>query len=420
MLTFFNLSFWLYFLLFGVAIIFAFFIPGDLILAKLRLSFFQRLVLGTLIGMVFWGWQGFIFGYLGVRWLSYIYLIVSFFFWIKICLAKLRKLRFKEFDPILAIIITIGVLIQLSTIWFTGVLLSKGLYFCCGNLSDSILHIALTNHVVKQIPPYEPGMFGLVVQNYHYWGNLVAGELIRVFRLPLIYTQNQYFGFFISLFLGLSAVVFGQLVKLGRTFIAWLVFFLYFGGDLIFFLTLILGKGLNFTMSSLEDGAKFLVNPPRAFAIIIFFLGISLLALWLKRKDFYSGVLMAVVFGSLVGFKVYVGIFALSGLAILGGYYLIRKNFRLIPPLILALVISLIVYLPVNPNAGGFYFTSLWRFENFIVQPALGLDRLELARVIYIQHHSWLRVAQYELIFFFLYMFYIFGTKLIGVIQIRK
>ncbi len=200
MLTFFNLSFWLYFLLFGVAIIFAFFIPGDLILLKLSFSFFQRLVLGTLIGMVFWGWQGFIFGYLGVRWLSYIYLIVSFFFWIKICLAKLRKLRFKEFDPILAIIITIGVLIQLSTIWFTGVLLSKGLYFCCGNLSDSILHIALTNQVVKQIPPYEPGMFGLVVQNYHYWGNLVAGELIRVFRLPLIYTQNQYFGFFISLF----------------------------------------------------------------------------------------------------------------------------------------------------------------------------------------------------------------------------
>ncbi|MEK7559106.1 MAG: hypothetical protein AAB521_02265 [Patescibacteria group bacterium] len=424
MISLLNILFWLFFLLFFIAIFLAFFIPGDLTLRKINLSIFQRLVLGTVIGMILWGWQGFIFGYLGIRWLSYLYLLIVFILWIKFHLGSnffnLSKVRFSKGSLLLISIIAIGTLSQLSTIWFTGIFYSNGLYFCCGNTSDSLYHIALTNQLIKHFPPYEPGIFGVLVQNYHYWGNLVIGELIRVFKLPLIQTQYQYSTLLISLFLGLSAVAFGQIVKLGRNFILWLVFFLYFGGDLIFLLLFALGKGFSFNMSSLEDGARFLVNPPRAFSIIVFFVGISLLILWLRKKDWYTGLLMALVLGSLIGFKVYTGIFALSGLALLGGYFLISRNFRMIPPLIITLILSLVIYLPVNNNAGGLYFTGLWLFENFIVQPVLGLERLELARVIYVQHHSWLRVLQYELIFFSLFVVSIFGSKLIGIFQTKK
>lgn len=414
----------LYFILFIISVFIAFFIPGDVLLKKIPLSLFQRAVLGTVVGMVLWAWQGFIFGYLGLRWLSFAYLALFFAIWLLILLKKHSavsfRLKFPKLDWLLLIVIIFGVIIQLSSVWFNGIYSKKGLYFCCGNLYDSILHIALTDQVVKRFPPIEPGMSGTEVTNYHYWGNLAVADLIRVFKLPLISTQYQYSTVFLSLFLGLTAMAFGQILNLGRNFIRWLAFFLYFGGDTIYLIVSFIRREINFQMSSLEDGAKFLVNPPRAFSIIIFFTGVSLLFLWLKKKNFKAGLLASLIIGTLAGFKIYTGIFALSGLGFLGLKFLAKRDLKSISILILAFIISIIVYLPTNKNAGGLYFTGFYIFENFIVQPWMMLDRLELARLIYLEHNSWIRVIQYEAIYIFLFFLAIFGTKLIGLFQTKR
>ena len=83
-------------------------------------------------------------------------------------------------------------------------------------------------------------------------------------------------------------------------------------------------------------------------------------------------------------------------------------------------MLSAIIYFPVNKGAGGLYFTGLHLFENFIVQPWMMLNRLELARRVYLDHHSWLRVAQYEIIFAGIFIVTVFGTKLIGLVQAKK
>ena len=425
MLSIFDMSFWLYFFIFFIAVFLAFFIPGDLLIKKYKLSVFQRFVLGTGIGMVLWGWQGFIFGYLGLRFLSYLYIIILLLLWIRIqgrefLRAVIDKAFFSNVDWIVVVLIILGVGIQLSSVWFNGVYLKEGLFFCCGNLSDSILHTALTNQVVKNFPPYEPGMYGEIVRNYHYWGNLIIGELIRVFHLPLISTQNQYAMFLISAFLGLSGVVFGQMAGLGRSFYRWLVFFLYMGGDLIFLLVSFMRKEVNFQMSSIEDGAKFLVNPPRAISIILLFVGLSLFLIWLKKKNFSLGLLAVFVLVSTIGFKVYTGFFVLTGLFGLLVFFVLKKYFKFITLFFVAVLVSAIIYFPVNKDAGGLYFTGFSLFENFIVQPWMMLDRLELARRIYLEHYSWLRVIQYEIIFAVIFIATVFGTKLIGLFQTRK
>lgn len=425
MTEFFAISFWFYLFVFFVAVFLAFFIPGDLLIKRYNLSVFQRLVLGTGVGIVLWGWQGFIFGYLGVRFLSYFYIVILTLSWIHLqgkeflgCV--INKASFRKTDWIVVVLIILGVGIQLSSVWFNGVYLKEGLFFCCGNLSDSILHTALTNQVVKDFPPFEPGMYGEVVRNYHYWGNLIIGELIRVFHLPLIQTQNQYSMFLISALLGLSAIVFGQIGGLSKNFYRWLVFFLYMGGDLIFLLVSIMRREINFQMSSIEDGAKFLVNPPRAISIIILFVGLSLFLIWLKKKNFSLGLLVVFVLLSTIGFKVYTGFFVLTGLFGLLVFFVLKKYFRFITLFFLAVLVSAIIYFPVNKDAGGLYFTGLSLFENFIVQPWMMLDRLELARRIYLEHYSWLRVAQYEIIFAFIFIATVFGTKLLGFLQTRK
>jgi len=419
-----NVSFILNFCYFLVAVFVAFYIPGSLVLQKTKLSLFQRIVLGVGVGMVFWALQGFLFGFVHARFLTYAYLIVAIGVWTKSLwgkkLFRWHKLKLERMDFLLVLIIFLGVIVQLTSVWFVGTPVRKGLFFCCANTRDNIYHIALTNQLVKNMPPQEPGMFGVTVHNYHYLGNLVVAELIRIFHLPLIQTQYQFTNLLISLLFGLSALVFCRVLSLKKSYQAWLLFFLYFGADLIYLLVSVLRREINFSMSSLEDGSSFLNNPPRAVSIVVFFIGLSLFSLWVTKKEKRLGWITAIVFGSLIGFKVYTGYFALAGFSILALYYFFKRKFVMLPPIISAFIISVLIYLPVNRNAGGFYYTGLNIFENFIVQPWMNLIRLEQARLIYAAHNNIPRIIEYESIYIGLYFVSVFGTKILGLFQTKK
>lgn len=410
---------------FIIAIFLAFYIPGWVLLKKLNLPVFQHFVLSTALGLVLWALQGFVFGFMQMRWMSYAYIIIFFLLWLKSFMRRKKKISLpfvskKILDPFVLVTMIVGVAIHFSMLFLMGIRLKEGLYFCCGAIGDFLYQLRLTYEIIHQIPPYEPDMYGVLVHNYHYLGNIVVADLVKVFRLPLFYTQFQYMGVVVSFLLGLLAIVFSQINKLPKIVTRWLIFFLYFGGDLIFVIIFLLGRGINLSMGPLENGAAFLNNPPRAFAVVAFFAALCLFSLWIKKRDFYTGVLMALVLGSLIGFKVYIGIFALSGFFLLGCYYLVKRKIKQTIPLILALIISAVVYLPVNSNSGGLHYIGFWRFQEFIVQPALGLSHLELAQQIYFQHGSWLRVLQYNMLFLLLFNFSIFGTKLIGILQTKK
>lgn len=416
--------FWLYFIYFFIAVLLAFFIPGQILVSKLKVSFFCQIVLSFMVGLVCWAWQGFIFGYLGIRFLSYLYLLVCLIFWLKKIFPQFKKnlsgIKFQP-DYWLVLLIVLGVFGQLSAVWFNGLYTAKGLEFFNGNFADNFWHISLTSELVRNFPPAEPGMAGVRLINYHYWSNMLVADLIRVFQLPLLPTIFNYFSFFAALFLGLVLVIFSRVNNLGKTFTRWLVFFIYFGADSLFWFFGLFGKGWGFWgMNSLEDGSKFLVNPPRAYSIIIFFAGLALLSVWQKSRQKLALFLSCVVFGSLVGFKVYTGIFALIGLGFLSLYFLWQKKFSLLVYPLLALFLSAIAYLPIGAGSGGLYYTGFWRLENFIVQPALGLDRLELARVIFSQHHNILRVLSYEFLFLVIYTLLLFGSKILGLCQTPK
>lgn len=415
--------FWFYSLYFIVASLLAFYIPGSFFVSKLKLDKFKEFILSIVVGIVLWGWQGFVLGYAELRLVSYLYIAVFFLFWLfkgryRVFDISFRKIR--SIDSIVLILIILGVFAQSSAIWFTGLKISSGLYFCCGSVQDNVLFLAITDEISKRFPPFEPGMYGTTMQNYHYWGSLVISELVRVFKLPLISTSYQFMPILVSFLLGLSAMVFAQSLNIGKVFVRWLVFFLYLGADFVWIIAGVFRGKSFFDMSPLESGPQFLENLPRAFAVVALFAMMSLLLLWIKKKNLYIGILIAVICASLLGFKVYVGIFALCGFAALALYLFLKKEFKMLIPIALAFTLSALVYLPVNNNAGGLFFTGLWRFENFVVQPGLNLQRLELARVIYAEHNNILRVIQYELIYIFLFVVSIFGTKLLGIFQSRK
>jgi len=81
-LSLFNPLFICFFLYFLFVIFLAFYIPGFIFVKKLPVANFEKTVIAIITGMVLWGWQGMIFGYLHVRWMSYLYITVLFFLWL--------------------------------------------------------------------------------------------------------------------------------------------------------------------------------------------------------------------------------------------------------------------------------------------------------------------------------------------------
>lgn len=421
--------FWIGFVGFFLAILLTFYVPGDVLVGKLKISSFQKFVISVIVGMALWGWQGFLFGYLNVRFLTYIYLFIFFIIWVyrkrkKVKLFKKINWQYskRNIDFVVVLLVLLGLFIQLAPVWGFGLKFDKGLFLCCGNREDLLYHLSLVSSIINGMPPIEPGFSGALVQNYHYWSNLVIAEMARIFHLPIFYLEFQYVTLFVSLFLGLSVVTFSSLLYISKNFTRWLVFLIYFGGDGILFLLLILGKGLKEfkLMSSLEDGSTFLVNPPRAFSLVVAMVGLSLLNIWIKQKNYRVGILTMVVFASTIGFKVYTGFFALAGFSFLSLYFLYKREFKNVLITLLIYPLTAVIYFSNNSEAGGLLWVPLYIVNNFIVQPSLGLTNLELARQIYIAHKSYIRILEYELIFMLISLPALFGTKILAFLQSPK
>lgn len=397
----------------------AFFIPGNLFIRKLRMDRISRVALGIVVGFVLWSTAGFILGYLHLRNLLYLYALACVCIYVKTDHGT-SLINSPPAKPGLKIwaVIVLGTLIQLASVWANGITTKNGLYFCCG-LPDTVTHLALTSELVREFPPNEPGFSGIPLLNYHYLSNLGVADFIRVFGLPPVGTQYQYMTVVFSLLLGLTAIAFAHALRLDRRFTFWLVFLLYFTGDIIFFLPFLSGHGINFTVTTLENASSLWVSPPRFYAIIVLLSGLTLFVHWLKKNGAQTGVLMAIVLGSLIGFKVYVGMFILSGFAVLCPYYIRTKKYSRLAPILLFAAFSAVLYIPVNTNAGGLVFTGFWRFEDFVVQPALGISHLELARRVFLDHGNFPRAYLYDLFFGFLYIFFSAGTLLLGFIQTK-
>lgn len=412
--------FWIYALYFIFAAFIAFFIPGNLIIARLKLGFLLEITLSVVIGFVAWSLQGFVFGYLNIRSLSYVYLIVCLLFWIKLYLPSLFKsIKFSRPSLTLTLLVVFGTIIQLSSVWFNGFKIGDTVFFCCG-VPDTLTHLALTSELVKHFPPNEPGISGIPLYNYHYLSNLGQAELIRVFHLPLVNTSYQFMTILFSLLLGLTAIGLADVLNLGKKFKLWFVFLLYFTGDIIFLLPVFFGKGLDFSYTTLENASSLWISPPRLYSIVVFFTGLTFFTLWLKKKDITSGLLMALTLGSLIGFKVYTGAIVLSGFMILGLIYLLKRKLNLLIPIIMLCAISIGLYLPINKGAGGLIFTGFWRFEDFVVQPSLGMSNLELARRVYLENNNLLKVLFYDLFFGLIYILSGAGVLILGILQTRS
>ena len=422
MITLTSFSFWLNFVYFFVVFFVVFFIPGSVILKRFKFSLFQHIVLSSVVGITLWALQAFIFGFLGFRNFSYIYLILFILIWIRINGDLVKRNKWKinpqKLDYLTFLILIIGSIVQFYPIFFNGINTNNGLYFCCGG-KDLIYHISLTKELVDRFPPMEPAAWSVIVSNYHYLSNLALSEIIRIFHLPLIATQAQYFPPVLSFLIGLSFMVFAQICRFPKLVTRLSLLFLYFFGDITVFLMIILGKGVRFDIPIISN-FSFWVSPPRLFAIPIFFAGFSFIILWFREKKLFLGLLSAILFASLIGFKIYFGLFAALGYLFLSLFILYKKDYLKFIPIILFGLISFLLFYVVNRGSGGLIFTYFWRFENFVAQPGFELTNLELARYVYLNAGNYLKVGMYEVFYVLIYFIFSFGVINFAIFQTKK
>ncbi|RJQ37724.1 hypothetical protein C4559_03245 [Candidatus Microgenomates bacterium] len=422
------IPFFLNFFYFLFAIFLAFYIPGAIVngnILKKYQSNFDKLIINLIVGLILWVFQGLIFGYLNLRFFSYLYLLIFFVVWIKgkssnDFFALFRDIKKIKLNYLLLSIFLLGIFGQVQQFFITGFIFPAGLYVFTPSSDDAFWHTALTSELVQRFPPIEPGLANVVVRNYHYLSNFVVAEIIRVFNLPLLATQFQFMYLLVSFLLGGVAYVLGKSFKFSKAALTIFVFLQYFSSDLIYLLTFLTKRIFDFTIHPLEDGTMFLENPPRAFSFVVLFCGIIFLNNFFKSRNLKEGVIMSFLFGSLIGFKVHTGIPILLALVVLGFYFVFKKDWKVIFLFFLAGVISLLIYLPVNSKSGFPIIAPFEMSRMFAVQPGLHISFFELARRIYNDHLNFIQTLRMDLTMLVIFLVSQFGIRVLGFLPLKR
>jgi len=410
------------FFVFGIrflfSVFFAWIIPGFVLVRGQKISILAKLSLALPTGIGLWGLAGLLFGLMRMRFLFYPYILLFvFLFFRQFSFSRIQLLVKTSIDPILSFILISGTALQVLSVWFMGVLLGDSVRYCCGHIPDNHLFLALANEFTHRFPAFEPGVYGAVLQNYHYLSHLVVADFVNTFRLPLPTTSYQFIPFVISLSLGLSALGFSSVLRLGCSFKRWILFFLYVGADAVFIILFLTRGAFPFALNAMEAGTGILFNYPRAFSIVILITGLAWISLWYQKKHLLAGIVAVILLGTAYGYKAFTGLFIWPGLALLGLVAVWKKDIRSALMLTAALAIGLALHLSTNGESGGMFFSGMWRIHDLFGMREVGLSHILLARQIFYDHNNWLRVAIADTAMAIIFLAATFGTKLIALIQ---
>jgi len=442
-----NPQLYFYFLLFLIAVSFSWFIPGWISLSVVKFkSTSLKFLLSMPVGMALWGIQGYLLGYANLRFLTYIYILVFTYLFIKTQKAEKFKdfkkvfLSFKKQPYWFMAAIGLSAFIQIYAHLGSGLVSDQGLPFYFVNSVDGVLHLSYIQEISNNFPPHEPGAVGLPLQNYHYWSDLVQAELVRVWFLPTIHVFFQYAPILISTW---TTILFLRLISyLGGSKKSRLValFLITFGGDAAYLLTQILHKTWGNDVSSLDSGVSFYFNIPQVYARFVFLAVIFLLTKWWKTRSFKTGIILTMLIASLFGFKVYYAIYAVFGFCFVIGIEMIsllienlkKKSFipalsntlakskRSILLVTILAIVSLVIYLPVNKAAGGLSY-SYFEWPRLLLS-ATNIDYADwfLRMQVYRAYNNLRNIFIFNLYAIFLTFVAVYGTRMIGMIPMFK
>lgn len=418
------------FLIFIPISIFLFYIPGFAIVSKVKqeLGKVELLVLSFGLGFILFTLLAIFLGLSHLRFLSWLILIlinVWVFFKYKFYpLASLTIFR----DKLLTLLITLGILVQGLINFPSGYLYKDGLYFWSAQGHDGVRHIAFMEEIKKEFPPKTPIFSQQPLVNYHYFVDIVMGETLRLF--PFFSSWDLYFRFFPVLFSFLITTSTFAFVKVwkNKQIGYWAIFFTIFTGSFGWIVKLLRGQGPlgGETVFWASQINTVIGNPATAISIILILTFLLGLKFYLKNNN-WKWFLICITLGSIIsGFKVFAGVVLLAGLSMGSIIDLIVKQRIKLMFILAALGVSnFITFRSMTSGASTLMlFEPWWLIRTLVVSgDRLNWMDLELRRQYYLSLHSirgYLRVAEYEIIAFLLFLIGNIGIRFIGFYDLGK
>lgn len=403
---------------------------GFAILRVLKLPHFQfleRYVLSTTIGFSLFTLIAYLFAYLNIRFLMWAFPISGL-----LILLKFRKAIFsfdfdipKKFVWIFLTVLVIGMVGQVAVNAPSGWSHPDGIYFYSSHGHDGVWHLALMEEMHKNVFPFQnPEYAGSNLQNYHFFVDLLMSEITRMFPFSNMDIYFRFIPVLFSLLLGLSSFIF---VKLWTGKIAaglWAMFFTYFTGSFGYLLAIprqhSLGGETTFWVSQTQS---VLGNPPHAAAFIILMVSLFLIYKYLQNTEKKYFVLITLLGGVAIEFKVYGGLLILGGLLVIGLWRLVtKKEIKTLLLFVSTGGLAALIYLPNSVGSQGFLvWQPFWFIRTMVVAPdRLDMLEWELRRQTYLSENNIKRVIQMEAMAFSVFLFGNLGMRFLGFWTIAK
>lgn len=413
--------------LFFLACIFVFYLPGFLILKllKIKLEKFEELPLSLTVGLVTFTLLSFALGYLQLRLLTLPFLIViDFWSVLKFRFDLLQSISWKvwcRFKTLL-VLLAISMPVQLIITFPNGLPYKEGIYFWSSHGHDGTWHMALMEELKDFFPAQSPIFAGEALKNYHYFVDLVMAEFVRLFGFSSLDLYFRMFPILFSLLIGLNVFIFAYKWRQKLSLAYWAVFFAYLVGSFGYFVTFLQGRTWlgGDTIFWVSQGNTILANPPHAVSFTVIAAFFFCFIKYLEEKKNSLLFLSALLGGVLIEFKVYAGVTILGGLLATGIFeFLLRRQLQAIKVFALSLPLSFLVYLPSSAGSSGFLkWQPWWYIRTMVVVPdRLNWIDLEFKRQHYFSRGTWrgfLRALQMEGTAFLIFLIGNLGMRFIG------
>lgn len=324
------------------------------------------------------------------------------------------------------IVILLGTLSWSLTMFKSGLVYPFGMGFWGPNGHDGIWHIALANSLARShLARLEMPVFaGEQLRNYHIGFDLLLASLYKVTGIPVVNLYFQILPLVMALLTGLLTYKFILLWKKSKSQALGATFFVYFAGSFGWVVTLIRsGEIAGESMFWSQQSISTLINPPFALSAVLLLVGLIMLLKLEKKFSIVDLLFTILIFGLLVQVKVYAGILGLGSLGLISLINLLKnKNFRLISVFAGSVVLSTVLFFPLNKSSSGLVvFQPFWFLETMMaLSDRFGWQKFYEAMVTYKMAGVWTKGLIAYSAAFGIFLVGNMGTRILGIIEVSR
>ena len=321
------------------------------------------------------------------------------------------------------LLILLGSFTWVITMFRSGLKYSYGTGYWGANGHDGIWHLVVIEGL-KKGNLLMPIFAGGIIRNYHIGFDVLVAFLGKITTLSSSLLYFQIIPIVFALLIGFLTYKFIFLWTKSKIKSLLTVFFIYFGGSFGWLVELVRnGKFGGESMFWSQQAVSTLINPPFAMSLIFILLGLISLQNYLKKGKLHFYLISFICFGLLIQIKSYSSVLSLGGLFVAGLFEFIKnKNLKIFKVLISSIILSIIIFLPLNGGVG-----KIFVFKPFLfLETMMGLtDRFSWmkfysAMINYRAGGIYIKAVIFYLIAFGIFILGNLGTRIISFFEIIK